>query len=98
MLLESSATDRRAGRGIPAAGLADLRGQRPAERRGDEARRLEHALERHAVLEARGLEEVHEVLGGEIPRCPGGIGTAARAARGAIEAANTRLQARDHVG
>src|SRR5688572_5473811 len=98
MLLESSAADGRAGRGVPAAGLANLRGERPVERRGDEASRLEHARERHAVLEARGVEQVDEVLGREIAGGAGCVRTAARAAGGAVEAADAGVQARDHVG
>ena len=59
--------DGRAGPGIPAAGLADLGRERPAERVGDEPGGGQDAVQRDdAVLPARRVEEVDEVLGGEI--------------------------------
>src|SRR5262249_41271240 len=53
-------------RRVPAAGLADLGGERLAQRRGDESGGLQDALEVDAVLEPGRVEEVDEVLGREI--------------------------------
>ena len=50
--------------------------------------------EADAVLVAGRVEQVDEVLGGEIPRGAGRVGTAARAAGRAVEAADARRRAR----
>ena len=50
------------------------------------------------MLEARGVEQVDEILGGEIPGGSGGIGTAARAAGRAVEAADPAVETGDDVG
>src|SRR5690606_32283206 len=52
----------------PAAGLADLAGERPAERLGHVARRDEKRVEVDAVREPLAVEEVDEVLGGQVAR------------------------------
>src|SRR4051794_1938695 len=85
MLCEKSAADGRARRGVPATRLADLAGERLAQRAGDESRGVEDLLEVDAVLEAARVEEVDEVLGREIANGTGGVGAPTGPARRAVE-------------
>src|SRR5262245_20990978 len=78
-------------RGVPAPGLADLRRERLAERGRDESSGLENAVHPYAVLVPGGVEEVDEVLGGEVAGRTRRVGAAAGAAGGAVERPNPRI-------
>ena len=84
--------------GRPAAGLADLRRQRPADRLRDEPRGRQDAVERDAVLPARRVEEVHEVLRGEVARRARRVRAAAGPAGRRVEAADAGVEAGRDVG
>src|SRR4051794_26803424 len=84
---------RGSGRLIPAARPPDLRRERPAEGIRDEPRRGQDPVERDARLPAGGIEEVDEVLRGEIPGGAGSVGAAAGATCRRVEAADSRIEA-----
>ena len=84
--------DRRARARIPPAGLADLRRQRPPERLRDEPRRGQDALQRDPRCPARRVEEVDQVLGGEVAGGAGRVRAAAGPAGRRIEAADPGIE------
>src|SRR5262245_51803343 len=94
----SSATDRLPRRGIQAARLADLRSVWLAGGLGDEPGGDEDLFEVDAVLVAGRVEEVHEVLGGEVAGSTRGVRTAARPARRGVEATDAGAQSGRDVG
>src|SRR6476469_1794318 len=89
---------RRSRGGIPAAGLPDLGRHLSTERRGDEPSGGKDSFERYAVLPARRIEEVHEVLGREVAAGAGGVRTPAGAARRRIETADPSGQPGRDIG
>src|SRR5437868_6677723 len=90
--------DGRSRRGVPAARLAHLAGERPAQLGGDESGRVEDAAKAHAMVEAQAVEEVDEVLGGEIAGCARRIGTAAGSTGRRVKAANAGVEPGGDVG
>ena len=78
---------------VPAACLTDLRGERFAERIGDETGRFEHAAEVHAVLDAHAIEQVDQVLRGQVSGRARGVRAAAGAARRSCRTWPRRLPA-----
>src|SRR5690349_16859065 len=97
MLSEKSAADGFARRRIPAARLADLGAERLAEGLRDEPCGVEDPDEVDAMLEARRIEQVHEILRGEVAGRARSVRAAARATRRAVEGANAGFQRRDDI-
>src|SRR4051794_19917317 len=92
-MLASGPAGRRSGRLIPAARLPDLGRERPTEGVRDEPCGGQDPIERHVRLPAGGIEEVDEVLRGEIPGGAGSVGAAAGATCRRVEAADSRIEA-----
>src|SRR5438045_5811999 len=88
----SVAAHRLPGRGVPSAGLADLRDERSTQDAGNESSGLEHAAEVDAVLPTLAIEEVHEVLGREVAGRTRRVGAAAGSAGARVEAADAGLE------
>src|SRR3954466_15313783 len=92
-MLASGPAGRRSGRRIPAARLADLRHEGPAERVADEPSGSQDAIERNARLPAGGIEEVDEVLRRKIAGGPRSVGAAAGPTCRGVEAADPGVEA-----
>src|SRR3954454_4229311 len=83
---------------IPTARLPDLRPEGPAEGVRDEPGSGQDAVEGHSGLPAGSVQEVDEVLRGEIPGSAGRVGAAAGATRRRVEAADAGIEAGRDVG
>src|SRR4051812_6738749 len=86
---------RSTGRGVPAASLTDLRGERRAQLRSDESGGFEDGRKANAVLDSHAVEEVHEVLRREVAGRSGSERAATGAAGRRVEARDAGVQAGD---